>query len=96
MEYKERIIETLVALSEARELTFMQLLNIAMENELKDIDNAFTVGDKFVFELSHFEGLTDTNVVKLVELCKNIESTYFDMMDLNGIDDADITQYQKN
>ena len=47
MEYKERIIETLVALSEARELTFMQLLNIAMENERKSIDTAFTVGDTF-------------------------------------------------
>jgi len=93
MEYKERLIETLSVLSEIREKTFMQLLNLAMENELKEIDDAFEEGDKFVFELSQFEGLTDTNVQKLVDLCKNIESAYYDMIDLNGINEEEIDKF---
>lgn len=48
MEYRKRIIETLCALSEARETTFMQIINLAMEGEMKDIDSAFEVGDHFV------------------------------------------------
>ena len=93
MEYKERIIETLYVLSDAREKTFMQIINLAMEGEMNDIHNAFEVGDHFVFELSHFDNMADTNVRKLAELCKLIESTYFDIMDLNSIDQKEVDGY---
>jgi len=93
MEYKNRLIETLGVLTEVREKTFLQLINLAMENELKEIHEAFEIGEGFTFELSHFEGLTDTNVQKLVALCKNIESTYFDLMDLNGVNENEIEKY---
>ena len=92
MEYKDRLIETLGILTELREKTFMQLLNLAMENEMKEIHEAFEVGDSFTFELSHFEGLTDTNVQKLVELCKMIEDTYSNILDLNGIDEEEVVK----
>ena len=93
MEYKNRLIETLGILTEVREKTFLQLINLAMENELKEIHEAFDIGEGYTFELSHFEGLTDSNVQKLVELCKNIEDTYFSLMDLNGIKENEISKF---
>lgn len=93
MEYKNRIIETLGILSEVREKTLLQIINLAMENELKEINDAFDIGEGFTFELSHFEGLTDSNVQQLVALCKNIEGTYFNLMDLNGINEAEIEKF---
>jgi methanogenic corrinoid protein MtbC1 len=96
MEYKKRLIQTLCVLSDARETTFMQIINLAMEGEMKDIHNAFEVGDHFVFELSHFENMGDTNLQKLVELCKHIESTYFDILNLNSIDQNEVNEHLSN
>lgn len=93
MEYRKRIIETLCVLSEVRETTFTKIINLATVGEMKDIDNAFETGDSFVFELGHFENMDDINVNKLVQLCKNIESTYFDLMDLNSIEQMEVDDY---
>lgn len=93
MEYRKRMIQTLYVLAEARENTFMQIINLATEGEMKDIDKVFEIGDQFVFELGHFENMADTNVQKLVQLCKDIESTYFDLMDLNSIDQKEVDDY---
>ncbi len=64
-----------------------------MDNDLKDIDAAFETGDVYVFELSQFEDLTDPNLQKLAQLFKSIEKTFFNMIDLNQIDEEDIENY---
>lgn len=93
MEYRKRMIQTLYVLAEARENTFMQIINLATEGEMKDIHNVFEIGDHFVFELGHFENMADANVQKLVQLYKDIENTYFDLMDLNSIDQKEVDDY---
>ena len=48
------------------------------------------MGDTYSFSLVHFEDAKDINLVKLIELCENIEQTTFTLMDLNKIDESEL------
>lgn len=87
---REKMLEVLENLIEAREIIFTQIVNLAMSGELKHIENAFDVGDKYDFKLKHFESIDDINVQKLIKLCKNMEETIFAIMDLNGISENEV------
>lgn len=88
--HREKILEVLENLIEAREIIFTQIVNLAMSGELKHLENAFDIGDEYDFKLKHFENIEDINVKKLVNLCKNIEETIFTIMDLNGISENEV------
>ena len=61
-----------------------------MSGEMLHITNTFEVGENYTFVLSHFEGIKDLNVRKLVLLCKRTEKTIFTLMNLNGINQNDV------
>ena len=84
--YNEIIRETLESLIEVRHQLFEKLINVAMLNELSEINDAFDVGDIYHFELGHFELSSDINVNLLVELIKKIEQTTASISNLNNID----------
>ena len=88
--HKIQILETLKNLSEARNIIFTQIVNLSMSGEMKHIENVFDIGEKYNFSLKHFEKSKDINVNKLVKLCKKIESTFFTIMDLNGINENEV------
>ena len=88
--YREQIIETINNLIEARQLIFEQIVNLAMSNEYKYLQDAFEQGDLYDFCLNHFENMEDVNVQKLVSLCKINEETVFTIIDLNGINKNEI------
>ena len=48
--YRKNIIATTDYLIEVREKLFTYALNIAMNNELKEIDAVFEKGDEYVFQ----------------------------------------------
>lgn len=84
-----KIIENIV---EARDIIFTQIVNLAMSGEMNDFENAFDIGETYSFTLSHFEDIEDINVQKLISLCKNAEKTIFSLMNLNGINENEITK----
>ena len=88
--YREQLIETINNLVEAREIIFEQVINLAMKNELKDVQDAFDVGDEYAFTLKQFENIEDVNVQNLVKLCQLTEQTIFNIMNLNDIKDEDV------
>jgi type II secretory pathway component PulF len=88
--YREKIINAVNSLVEAREIIFGQIVNIAMSNEYKDLHNAFEEGEGFTFHLNHFEKMEDINVQKMVELCRKTEEITFSIMNLNGIEDYEV------
>lgn len=88
--HREKILEVIENLIEAREIIFTQIVNLAMSGELKHLENAFDVGDEYDFKLKHFETVEDINVQKLVRLCKNTEETIFTIMDLSGISENEV------
>lgn len=87
---RKKILEVIQNLIEAREIIFTQIVNLSMSGELKHLENAFDVGDEYDFKLKHFEIIEDTNVQKLVKLCKNTEETIFTILDLNGISENEV------
>ena len=87
---KTDIINVIEQLVEAREIIFSQIVNLAMSGEMLHITNTFDVGEKYSFVISHFEGIRDVNVRKLVMLCKRTEKTIFTLMNLNGINQNEV------
>lgn len=87
---RDKIVEVIANLIDARDVVFTQIVNLAMSDELSHLENAFDIGDEYSFKLRHFESVEDINVKNLVELCKNVEETIFTLMDLNGIKSNEI------
>lgn len=87
---KSEIILVVKNLIETREIIFSQIINLAMNGEMKEIDNVFEIGETYNFTLKHFDNTKDINVKKLVNLCKKTEQTIFTIMDLNGINENEI------
>lgn len=90
-ERRKQIIETIENLIEARDMIFTQIVNLAMSGEIKHLENAFDIGDEYGFVLSHFEDLEDQNVQILVTLCKKAEETIFSIMNINGINENEVS-----
>lgn len=88
--HREKILEVIQNLIEAREIIFTQIINLAMSGELNHLEGAFDIDDEYSFKLKHFENVEDINVKKLVKLCTNMEETIFAMMDLNGISENEV------
>ena len=88
--HRIQILETIENLAEARDIIFTQIVNLAMSGEMKHLESAFDLGDKYNFTLKHFESVQDVNVKKLVSLCKNAEETVFSLMNLNGISENEV------
>lgn len=88
--YRKKITHTLNNLIEAREIIFEQIVNLAMSNEFKHIEDTFEPGEVYNFSLEHFEDMEDVNVQKMVKLCRETEKTIFTIMDLNGIKENEV------
>lgn len=88
--YRNYVVSSLRALRDAREILFGQVLNLASSGEMKEIMDSFEFGDSFQFELKHFEDMQDPNIQRLVALIKDIETTYFDLLDENEVDEEEV------
>lgn len=90
MNNKEKIIIVINNLINARDIIFEQIVNLAMSGELSHLQEAFEINDEFSFSLSHFEDLQDSNVKKLVKICRYFEKDIFEMIDFNDISEQDV------
>ncbi|WP_209332333.1 hypothetical protein [Lunatimonas salinarum] len=84
--YREQLIDCINELWEARVQVFGCLVSFAMETHLKEIDDAFEIGEVFEFQYAHFEDIDDTNIQRLIALCKEMDETISSLMNINGID----------
>lgn len=88
--YTEQIIQTINTLVECDTMIFTEGLNLLMNNELKEIQDAFEVGDIYEFSINHFEDSTDTNVQLILKTIKEIRTTINSLQNLNLIKDEEI------
>lgn len=88
--YRNRVIESLQLLGEIRNQLFTQIVNIASDGELKEILNVFEEGDYYDFEMDQFENSSDVNILKLMQLCKDIEVTFDSIQNMNAVGDEEI------
>ena len=88
--YRNRVIESLQLLGEIRNQLFTQIVNIASDGELKEILDVFEEGDYYDFEMDQFENSSDVNILKLMQLCKNIEMAFDSIQNVNAVGDEEI------
>ncbi|WP_149915650.1 hypothetical protein [Sphingobacterium cavernae] len=88
--YRNRVIESLQLLGEIRNQLFTQIVNIASDGELKEILDVFEEGDYYDFEMDQFENSSDVNIIKLMQLCKNIEMAFDSIQNVNAVGDEEI------
>lgn len=91
---RDTIIECIKYLMEVRELFFSKIINIEMTGDLKDIDEVFSIGEVFQFELAHIETSQDHNVQRLTSLFKQLDQTIDTIMNLNSISQEDIDGHE--
>jgi hypothetical protein len=88
--YRNTVIESLQLLGEIRNQLFTQIVNIASDGELKEILNVFEEGDYYDFEMDQFENSSDVNIIKLMQLCKDIELAFDSIQNVNAVGDEEI------
>jgi hypothetical protein len=91
IEYREQLVKTVDYLIEVRHILFNNSLNLAMKNDLKEIDEVFDIGETYVFSLNHLDNSSDINLQKVVDLIKNIEKTVDSLININVIKDEELT-----
>ena len=88
--YRNRVIESLVLLGEMRNQLFTQIVNIASDGEMKEILNVFEEGDYYTLDIAQFASSSDINIIKLMELCKEIEIAFESIQNVNAVANDEI------
>lgn len=91
MLYRTTVIDSLLLLENVRNHVLTQIVNIAAQGELKDILNVFEEGDYYTFDMDQFEDCNDINIQKLLTLCKNIETVYDSIQNVNAVRNEELT-----
>jgi hypothetical protein len=83
--YKEALLDTIVALVEARHKLFDHLFTLTVTGELKAWADAVPVGESHTFTKELFDGLEDANIQLLMPLLREIEATAERLCNINGL-----------
>ena len=87
--YRDNLIVAVNNLIEFENNLFTDIINVAMSNEYKEIDEVFDVNDVYNFNIDHFENSTDQNVKNLVNLINEIRQSVETIMNINNIKEND-------
>ena len=91
-DYRKSLIETVNHLIKMRHDLFDDAMGIAMNNELKEIDEAFEVGDTYEFKIEHIDNSDDVSLQKVVDLIKEIQTAVDFITKTNNIEDSELDQ----
>jgi hypothetical protein len=88
LDYKTTIINAINTLTTTQVATFTSIVNIGMAGDLKELE--FEEGEEIDFELAHFDGSSDTNIITLVALFRQMEEAKQTLINLNAINEDDL------
>jgi hypothetical protein len=71
-DYRFQIRKTIEALDEIEDALHSRMLNLAMEGELKEVNNNFEIDDVVSFKLSDFMDLEDPNIKLLMNIFNEV------------------------
>ena len=91
-DYRKSLIETVNHLIMMRHDLFDDAMGIAMNNELKEISEAFEDGDTYEFQIEHLDNSNDVSLQKVVDLIKEIQTTVDFITSVNTIEDSELNQ----
>jgi len=83
--YKENLKEALKNLIKVNESIFNSLIDISMQGDLKEWNNAVPIGETHQFDFELFKNSGDTNIQLLVKLIENVDATFETIKNINSI-----------
>ncbi len=84
--YKKALRETLENMQSIYGILLDSMLNIAMQDELKEWNEATPIGTEVRFDFEFLNTLDDMNIGLLMKLKNQLDETYQSIESLNGID----------
>lgn len=61
-----------------------------MTGELKDLKEAFDIGDTYNIDIEQFKGTNDVNLNRLIEFYEELENLMNSMANINAITEEDL------
>ena len=83
--YKENLKEALKNLIKVNESIFNSLIDISIQGDLKEWNNAVPIGETHQFDFELFKNSGDTNIQLLVKLIENVDATFETIKNINNI-----------
>lgn len=83
--YKENLKEALKNLIKVNESIFNSLIDISMQGDLKEWNNAVPIGETHQFDFELFKNSGDTNIQLLVKLIETVDTTFETIKNINNI-----------
>ena len=83
--YKSNLKSALENLIKVNESIFNSLIDISMQGDLKEWNNAVPIGETHQFDFELFKNSGDTNIQLLVKLIENVDATFETIKNINSI-----------
>jgi len=83
--YRENLKEALKNLIKVNESIFNSLIDVSMQGDLKEWNNAVPIGETHQFDFELFKNSGDTNIQLLVKLIETVDATFETIKNINSI-----------
>lgn len=93
MKYRERILESVTALSVAYHDILSSIINISAEGEMKEYLDDFEEGTVINFDIEMFTDSNDQTVKLLIEQYKNLISVTESIININALSKEELSSY---
>ena len=87
--YKQYLKNALTHLASAQEDIFTSIINLSMEDDLKEWNETIELGESFQFDIELFKRSNDINIQMLTNLIETIDVTCEKIKKINNIDTDD-------
>jgi hypothetical protein len=84
--YKDNLIETLKNLVQVNESIYRSVINISMQGELKEFNDAVPIGEEHELQWDLFKNSNDVNIQLLIKLMGQVEDVFQSICNLNNIE----------
>ncbi|MEX8547486.1 MAG: hypothetical protein V5804_07780 [Mucilaginibacter sp.] len=91
--YKALLVEAINKLEDLNSSIYNLILNLAMQGELKEVNDLFKNGEIVNFKFDDFKNLSDQNVQHLIEIMTFIDEKYQTLKNINAISDDDLLPF---
>lgn len=84
--YRDNLIEALKNLVQVNESIYKSVINISMQGELKEFNDAVPIGEEHELQWDLFKNSNDVNIQLLIKLIEQVEEAFQSICNLNNIE----------
>jgi hypothetical protein len=88
--YRQSLIDAFQSLEQSWHALFGQAVNLAMQNEWKDVDEHMEAGETLSFKLPDLAAVEDSNVYEIVRVLYTLEEAKDSIANVNNLTDSEI------